>query len=155
MFLIFDDESDDSNESDDFEDEIYCDLNNDLGDAPGGSCLESSGTDESQVTQDNNLKPTLRYYNHSTKYKEISSDHESNPTFEYDVCYMSQESLMKCLSKHCCRKCCIQALSPDRLNLRPAYEIIQTLRGELIGLNKLDKDRFLRAKIAGTSNNFI
>jgi len=64
---------------------------------------------------------------------------------------MSQESLMKCLSKHCCGKCCIQSLSSDPLNLRPAYEIVQALREELIGLSKFDREQFIRAKITGIS----
>ena len=45
----------------------------------------------------------------------------------------------------------IQALSSDPLNLRPAYEIVQALREELIGLSKFDREQFIRAKITGIS----
>ncbi len=43
------------------------------------------------------------------------------------------------------------ALSSDRLNLRSAFEIVQALTEELIGLNKFDREQFNRAKLTGIS----
>ena len=86
----------------------------------------------------------------TTKHKQLTFDEENSSTLQHDVCYMSEESLISCLSKHCCSKCCIQSLSPDRLNLRPAFEVIRSLRSELIGLSKLEKEDFIRNKIKGT-----
>ena len=37
------------------------------------------------------------------------------------------------------------------LTCDPAYEIVQALREELIGLSKFDREQFIRAKITGIS----